>query len=86
MFVQFNCISHTTSIFTFGLAESYEELYCFSYKPNTDEQERQLEWELVDLQAEYSRMGLAGSLWKLSSINQHYKVSLQTPACEGGAF
>lgn len=76
---------HNTD-FTCCHAESYEELYCFSYKPNTDERERQQEWELVDLQAEYNRMGLAGSLWKLSSVNQHYKVSLQTSVCGGCAF
>lgn len=76
---------HNTD-FTCCLAESYEELYCFSYKPNTDERERQQEWELVDLQAEYNRMGLAGSLWKLCSVNQHYKVSLQTSVCGGCAF
>lgn len=76
---------HNTD-FTCCHAESYEELYCFSYKPNTDERERQQEWELVDLQAEYNRMGLAGSQWKLSSVNQHYKVSLQTSVCGGCAF
>lgn len=57
------------------LAESYEELYCFSYKPNVDEEERRHEWDFLDLKADYSRMGLPNSLWKRSPVNQHYKVS-----------
>ncbi|XP_075899597.1 phosphatidylinositol-3-phosphate phosphatase MTMR7-like isoform X2 [Nelusetta ayraudi] len=75
-----DCQDVYLSLLRLSQPESYEELYCFSYKPNTDERERQQEWELVDLQAEYNRMGLAGSLWKLSSVNQHYKVSDTYPA------
>ncbi|KAM4732682.1 myotubularin-related protein 7a [Anableps anableps] len=60
--------------------ERYEELYCFSYKPNIDEEERRREWAFVDLKADYSRMGLPNSLWKLSLVNQHYKVSDTYPA------
>lgn len=56
------------------LAERCEELYCFSYKPNVDEEERRREWDFLDLKADYSRMGLPNSLWKLSPVNQHYKV------------
>ncbi|XP_037317929.1 myotubularin-related protein 7a [Pungitius pungitius] len=60
--------------------ERCEELYCFSYKPNVDEEERRQEWEFLDLKADYSRMGLPNSLWKLSPVNQHYKVSDTYPA------
>ncbi|XP_061901543.1 myotubularin-related protein 7a [Entelurus aequoreus] len=60
--------------------ERYEELYCFSYKPNMDENEKGQEWDFVNLRAEYSRMGLPNSLWKLSSVNRHYKVSDTYPA------
>lgn len=60
------------------LAESYKELYCFSYKPNVDEEERLQEWDFLDLKADYSRMGLPNSLWKLSPVNCHYKVSEPT--------
>ena len=57
------------------LAESYEELYCFSFKPNVDEEERLLEWAFLDVRADYGRMGLPNSQWKLSPVNKHYKVS-----------
>uniref|UniRef100_A0AAQ5Y8A9 Phosphatidylinositol-3-phosphate phosphatase n=1 Tax=Amphiprion ocellaris TaxID=80972 RepID=A0AAQ5Y8A9_AMPOC len=60
--------------------ESYEELYCFSYKPNVDEVERRQEWDFLDLKTDYSRMGLPNSLWKLSPVNRHYKVSDTYPA------
>lgn len=60
--------------------ERYEELYCFSYKPNIDEEERRREWAFVDPKADYRRMGLPNSLWKLSPVNQHYKVSDTYPA------
>ncbi|XP_049604550.1 myotubularin-related protein 7a isoform X2 [Syngnathus scovelli] len=59
--------------------ERYDELYCFSYKPN-DEKERRQEWDFLDLRAEYSRMGIPNSLWKHSLVNQHYKVSDTYPA------
>lgn len=66
------------------MAERYEELYCFSYNSNTDEQERRQEWALLDAMADYTRMGLPNSLWKLSPVNQQYKVG--APATrEGGA-
>ncbi|KAA8588535.1 hypothetical protein FQN60_009880 [Etheostoma spectabile] len=60
--------------------ERHTELYCFSYKPNVDEKERWQEWDFLDLKADYSRMGLPNSLWKLSPVNQHYKVSDTYPS------
>uniref|UniRef100_A0A672Z1U6 Uncharacterized protein n=1 Tax=Sphaeramia orbicularis TaxID=375764 RepID=A0A672Z1U6_9TELE len=60
--------------------ESYEELYCFSYKPNVDDEERQNEWDFMNLKADYSRMGLPNAHWKLSPANRNYKVSDTYPA------
>uniref|UniRef100_A0A671WBW4 Myotubularin related protein 7a n=1 Tax=Sparus aurata TaxID=8175 RepID=A0A671WBW4_SPAAU len=60
--------------------ETYEELYCFSFNPNVDDEERRQEWDFLDLKADYRRMGLPNSLWKLSTVNQHYKVSDTYPA------
>uniref|UniRef100_A0AAV2ML69 Myotubularin phosphatase domain-containing protein n=1 Tax=Knipowitschia caucasica TaxID=637954 RepID=A0AAV2ML69_KNICA len=56
--------------------ESYEELYCFAYKPNVDEEERQREWDFLSLTSEYKRMGLPNPHWKLSSANQHYEAAV----------
>lgn len=70
--------------FVLWMAERYEELYCFSYNSNTDEQERRQEWALLDVMADYNRMGLPNSLWKHSSVNQQYEVG--APATrQGGA-
>ncbi|KAK7899490.1 hypothetical protein WMY93_020343 [Mugilogobius chulae] len=60
--------------------ESYEELYCFAYKPNVAEEERQREWDFIDLTSEYKRMGVPNSHWKLSQANQDYKVSDTYPS------
>uniref|UniRef100_A0A8D0DHR4 Myotubularin related protein 7a n=1 Tax=Sander lucioperca TaxID=283035 RepID=A0A8D0DHR4_SANLU len=66
--------------------ERHTELYCFSYKPNVDEKERCQEWDFLDLKADYSRMGLPNSLWKLSPVNQHYKVSEPTDSYPADLF
>uniref|UniRef100_A0A7N6BLF8 Phosphatidylinositol-3-phosphate phosphatase n=1 Tax=Anabas testudineus TaxID=64144 RepID=A0A7N6BLF8_ANATE len=58
----------------------YAELYCFSFKPNVDEDDRRKEWDFLDLKVDYSRMGLPNSLWKLSPVNRQYKVSDTYPA------
>lgn len=81
LFISLVTLTHTVLRFDEPvpcLAESYTELYCFSYKPNVDEEERRQEWEFLDLKADYSRMGLPNSLWKLSPVNRHYKVSEPT--------
>ncbi|XP_013879589.1 myotubularin-related protein 7a [Austrofundulus limnaeus] len=60
--------------------ERYEELYCFSYQPNAEEDVRRQEWAFFDFKADYSRMGLPNAQWKLSPINQNYKVSNSYPS------
>lgn len=74
-------IQYTTTVVTvepshieFFVPECYEELYCFSYNPNSAKEERQQGWAFVDLKAEYSRMGLPNSLWKVTPVNCDYKV------------
>lgn len=53
----------------------YEELYCFSFNPKLDKEEREQGWLLVDLSEEYRRMGLPDSYWQLSDVNRDYRVS-----------
>lgn len=80
------CVRLWSNKIVLCLAESYEELYCFAYKPNTDEEGRQQEWGFLDLKAEYSRMGLPNPLWRLSSVNRHYKVREPTSLPSGTFF
>uniref|UniRef100_D3ZTB0 Myotubularin related protein 7 n=1 Tax=Rattus norvegicus TaxID=10116 RepID=D3ZTB0_RAT len=52
----------------------YEELYCFSFNPKLDKEEREQGWLLVDLSEEYKRMGLPDNYWQLSDVNRDYRV------------
>lgn len=75
-----DCHDVHVSLLRLSRPESYEELYCFSYNPNGAKEQRQLDWAFLDLKAEYGRMGLPNSLWKLSPVNCEYKVSDTYPA------
>lgn len=57
------------------LAVKYEELYCFSFNPKLDKEEREQGWMLIDLSEEYKRMGLPNNYWQLSDVNRDYRVS-----------
>ncbi|XP_004597887.2 myotubularin-related protein 7 isoform X1 [Ochotona princeps] len=52
----------------------YEELYCFSFNPKLDKEEREQGWKLIDLGEEYKRMGLPNDYWQLSDVNRDYRV------------
>uniref|UniRef100_A0A8C6WMV8 Myotubularin related protein 6 n=1 Tax=Neogobius melanostomus TaxID=47308 RepID=A0A8C6WMV8_9GOBI len=53
---------------------SYEELYAFSYNPKQNDQQREEGWQLIDLRAEYERMGVPCDQWQLTDVNRDYKV------------
>lgn len=53
---------------------SYEELYAFSYNPKQNDQQREEGWQLIDLAAEYERMGVPCDQWQLTDVNREYKV------------
>lgn len=53
----------------------YEELYCFSFNPKLDKEEREQGWKLVDLNEEYNRMGIPNNYWQISDVNRDYGVS-----------
>lgn len=52
----------------------YEELYCFSFNPKLDKEEREKGWKLVNLSEEYNRMGIPNSYWQISDVNREYGV------------
>ncbi|XP_046504331.1 myotubularin-related protein 7 isoform X3 [Equus quagga] len=54
----------------------YEELYCFSFNPKLDKEEREQGWMLIDLSEEYKRMGLPDDYWQLSDVNRDYRASI----------
>ncbi|KAK1885118.1 Myotubularin-related protein 6 [Dissostichus eleginoides] len=53
---------------------SYEELYAFSYNPKQNDQQREEGWQLIDLGAEFERMGVPSDQWQLTNVNRDYKV------------
>ncbi|XP_041670283.1 myotubularin-related protein 6 [Cheilinus undulatus] len=53
---------------------SYEELYAFSYNPKQNDQQREEGWQLIDLGAEFERMGVPCDQWQLTNVNREYKV------------
>lgn len=75
-----DCVHIQASLQRLSQPKEYEELYCFSFKPNTDKVERHEEWAFLDLKAEYRRLGIPNSLWRSSPVNHHYKVSDTYPA------
>ncbi|XP_061260299.1 myotubularin-related protein 7 isoform X2 [Bos javanicus] len=52
----------------------YEELYCFSFNPKLDREEREQGWMLIELSEEYKRMGLPNEYWQLSDVNREYRI------------
>ncbi|XP_037135276.1 myotubularin-related protein 6 [Syngnathus acus] len=54
--------------------ESYEELYAFSYNPKQNDQQREEGWQLIDLGAEFERMGVPCDQWQLTDVNRDYKI------------
>lgn len=54
---------------------SYEELYAFSYNPKQNDQQREEGWQLIDLRAEYERMGVPCDQWQLTDVNRDFKVN-----------
>lgn len=55
-------------------AVCYEELYAFSYNPKQNDQQREEGWQLIDLGAEFERMGVPCDQWQLTDVNRDYKV------------
>lgn len=61
--------------FCLFVSVKYEELYCFSFNPKLNKEEREKGWKLVDLNEEYNRMGIPNSYWQISDVNRDYGVS-----------
>ena len=58
------------------LSEKYNELYCLSFNPNLNKEEREESWTFVDLVVDYKRMGVPNNLWVTTAANSEYRVSL----------
>ncbi|XP_028258666.1 myotubularin-related protein 7-like isoform X2 [Parambassis ranga] len=54
--------------------EKYSELYCLSFNPNVNKEEREESWNFTDLTADYKRMGVPNNLWVATAANSEYRV------------
>ncbi|XP_068103633.1 myotubularin-related protein 8 [Hyperolius riggenbachi] len=76
-----DCHEVYTSLLKLSQPVKYDELYAFSYNPKSDQDERLMDWKLIDLKMEYMRMGIPNDYWVLSDINEDFKVCSTYPTC-----
>ncbi|KAA0704603.1 Myotubularin-related protein 6 [Triplophysa tibetana] len=69
-----DCHDIYSSLFRLLRPGSYDDLYAFSYNPKQNDQQREEGWQLLDLGAEFERMGVPCDQWKLTDVNRDYKV------------
>ncbi|KAK1175936.1 myotubularin-related protein 7-like [Acipenser oxyrinchus oxyrinchus] len=69
-----DCHDVYISLMRLSHPEKYEELYCFSFNPNLDKEDREQAWNFIDLKAEYNRMGVPIQLWYITHLNRDYGV------------
>ncbi|KAK3728847.1 hypothetical protein QZH41_020231 [Actinostola sp. cb2023] len=55
-------------------AEKLEDLYAFSYSPQSEKLTRSAGWALFDIKSEYARMGVPSELWTATTTNRGYKI------------
>ncbi|XP_030643738.1 myotubularin-related protein 7b [Chanos chanos] len=68
------CLDVQASVLRLSRPERYVELYCFSFNPNLNKEEREKGWSLIDPRAEFSRMGIPSNLWHITPANSEYRV------------
>ncbi|XP_062844357.1 myotubularin-related protein 8 isoform X2 [Trichomycterus rosablanca] len=60
-----------------------EELYAFIYNPQQTEGERREGWNLIDVAADFNRMGLPNDYWQISDLNANYELCSTYPSVLG---
>lgn len=63
-----------TSLLQLSKPEKLEDLYAFSYSPQSEKLTRSAGWALFDIQSEYARMGLPNDEWCFSTLNKDYQM------------
>nr|XP_034354948.1 myotubularin-related protein 6 isoform X2 [Arvicanthis niloticus] len=71
-----DCHDIYNSLLQLSKQAKYEDLYAFSYNPKQNDTERLNGWQLIDLAAEYERMGVPNANWQLSDVNREYKAAI----------
>ncbi|XP_038570524.1 myotubularin-related protein 7-like isoform X1 [Micropterus salmoides] len=69
-----DCLDIHTSLVRLSRPEKYSELYCLSFNPNVNKEEREESWNFLDLMGDYKRMGVPNNLWVATAANSEYRV------------
>ncbi|XP_040001636.1 myotubularin-related protein 7b isoform X2 [Xiphias gladius] len=69
-----DCLDVHASLVRLSRPEKYSELYCLSFNPNVNKEEREESWNFLDLVADYKRMGVPNNLWVTTAANSEYRV------------
>ncbi|XP_051939739.1 myotubularin-related protein 7b isoform X3 [Hippocampus zosterae] len=75
-----DCFDVHASLLRLSRPEKYSELYCLSFNPNINKEERQESWSFIDLMADYKRMGVPNNLWVVSAANSEYRICETYPS------
>lgn len=68
------CQDVFTSLLELSAPEKLEQLYAFSYNPGDDKISQSSGWALYDPVLEFSRMEIPPNTWKISDLNDEYKI------------
>ncbi|GAA6081298.1 myotubularin-related protein 8 isoform X1, partial [Tachysurus ichikawai] len=60
-----------------------EELYAFLYSPQQGADERRHGWDLISMNADFSRMGLPNEFWEISDLNSNFELCSTYPSALG---
>ncbi|XP_023190168.1 myotubularin-related protein 7-like isoform X2 [Xiphophorus maculatus] len=75
-----DCLEVHASLTRLSRPVRYSELYCLSFNPNANKEEREESWSFIDLKADYRRMGVPNNLWVATAANSEYRVCDTYPA------
>uniref|UniRef100_A0A1A7YLX3 Myotubularin related protein 7b n=1 Tax=Iconisemion striatum TaxID=60296 RepID=A0A1A7YLX3_9TELE len=69
-----DCVDVHASLVRLSRPERYSELYCLSFNPNVNKEQREESWSFISPSADYRRMGLPNNLWVSTAANSEYRV------------
>ncbi|CAL9701089.1 unnamed protein product [Knipowitschia caucasica] len=69
-----DCVDLLASLTRLSRPEKYSELYCMSFNPNVNKEEREESWSFIDLKEDYKRMGVPNNLWGSTTANSEFRI------------
>uniref|UniRef100_A0A1A8QWB5 Myotubularin related protein 7b n=1 Tax=Nothobranchius rachovii TaxID=451742 RepID=A0A1A8QWB5_9TELE len=69
-----DCVDVHASLVRLSRPERYSELYCLSFNPNVNKEQREESWSFISPSADYRRMGLPNNLWVSTAANSEYRL------------